>query len=611
MTIGSAFTFGGTDACPSRLRRLAGISIGLVYLCFPVLEIVTGEVTGAAAFWGAAGLLAFVVCYLATVLSPRGFGDPTRLTYWLLGVTTLLGVGLALAVFGGGWTTLPIYLTVVYSMALRPRLSVAGIVAMALAVLLIGLLRGGRPRHHPGARLPGRHARRPVHGRAQHPAAGDAAPPGTGGGLARLAASEERLRIARDLHDLLGHSLSLIVLKSELAGRLAENGSERAVAEIRDIESVARQALVEVRDAVTGYRQRGLSGELDGARAALEAAGTRVTIRLAGTPLPGPLDELLGWAVREGVTNVVRHARATRCEIAVTADGEAAALDIVDDGCGAVRYEPGSGLTGLTERVRAAGGRSPPGRARPASPSGSRSRSRGVATVPAASRGPGPAEPGTGSAAAAGVSPRGRCSMIRVLLAEDQAMVRGALATLLGLRTTSRWWRRPPGRRGGGHGAGDPPDVALLDIEMPGGDGLVAAARAGRAGARRRVRDPDHLRPPGLPAPGDGGGRRRASWSRTRRPRQLADAVRRAAAGERVVDPALAVAALSRGRQPADGPRARRAAAAASGRPYRTSPRRLHLSEGTVRNYLSMAIQKTHARNRTEAAERARTQGWL
>lgn len=354
MMIGSAFAFGGTDARPSRLRRLAGISIGLVYLCFPVLEIVTGEVTGAAALWGAAGLLAFVVCYLATVLSPRGFGDPTLLTYWLLGVTTLLGVGLA-AVFGGGWTTLPIYLTVVYSMALRPRLSVAGIVAMALAVLLIGLLREDDPGTTLvlvfqvvtlGVLFMGvRNTRMLVTRlrRAQEE-------------VARLAASEERLRIARDLHDLLGHSLSLIVLKSELAGRLAENGSERAVAEIRDIESVARQALVEVRDAVTGYRQRGLSGELDGARAALEAAGTKVTIRLAGTPLPGPLDELLGWAVREGVTNVVRHARATRCEIGVTADGEAAALDIVDDGCGAVPYEPGSGLVGLTERVRAAGG---------------------------------------------------------------------------------------------------------------------------------------------------------------------------------------------------------------------------------------------------------------
>ncbi|MFF3439345.1 sensor histidine kinase [Streptosporangium sp. NPDC002721] len=347
-------TSGGTDESPSRLRRLAGISIGLVYLCFPVLEIVTGEVTGDRALWGGAGLAVFVCLYTATVLSPRNFGDPTPLTYWLLGATTLLGVGLAVAL-GGGWLTLPIYMTVVYSMALRPRLSVAGVLAMVVTVVLVGLLRGNDPGGTLvlvfqvltlGALFMGVRNTRMLVVRLRQAQEE----------VARLAASEERLRIARDLHDLLGHSLSLIVLKSELAGRLAENGSERAVAEIRDIESVARQALVEVRDAVTGYRQRGLSGELDGARAALEAAGTRATIRLAGTPPPGTLDELLGWAVREGVTNVVRHARATRCEIEVTVGGEAATLDIVDDGRGAAPYGPGSGLTGLTERVRAAGG---------------------------------------------------------------------------------------------------------------------------------------------------------------------------------------------------------------------------------------------------------------
>ncbi|MER5623109.1 sensor histidine kinase [Streptosporangium sp. NPDC002544] len=350
----SALTFGGTGERPSRLRRLSGISIGLVYLCFPVLEIVTGEVSGDRAVWGGAGLAAFVALYIATVLSPRNFGDPTHLTYWLLGMTTLLGVGLAVA-FGGGWLTLPIYLAVIYGMALRPRFSVAGILAMGLAVALIGLLK----EHDPGTTLVlvfqvitlgvlfmGVRNTRMLVARLRQAQEE----------VARLAASEERLRIARDLHDLLGHSLSLIVLKSELAGRLAESGSERTVAEIRDIESVARQALVEVRDAVTGYRQRGLSGELDGARAALEAAGTRLTIRLAGTPLPDALDELLGWAVREGVTNVIRHARATRCEIEVTMDEEVAALKIVDDGRGAASYGPGSGLTGLTERVRAAGG---------------------------------------------------------------------------------------------------------------------------------------------------------------------------------------------------------------------------------------------------------------
>jgi two-component system, NarL family, sensor histidine kinase DesK len=354
MKLTSALTFGGTGENPSRWRRLPGMAIGLVYLCFPVLDLVTGNVTGARAVWGVLGLVAFVGCYFAVVMSQRAFGEPTRLSYLLIAVVTVLAVSLPIF-FGGGWLTLPIYMTVLYSMALRTRTAVVGIVGMGVAVALIGLLK----QNDPGTILvlvfqvvtlgilfmSVRNTRLLVTQLRQAQEE-----------VARLAASEERLRIARDLHDLLGHSLSLIVLKSELAGRLAERGSERAVAEINDIESVAREALVEVRDAVTAYRQRGLSGELDGARAAMEAAGTQVTVRLAGTPLSEALDGLLGWAVREGATNVIRHARATRCEIEVTCDGESTVLEIVDDGRGAMPYGPGSGLTGLTERVEAAGG---------------------------------------------------------------------------------------------------------------------------------------------------------------------------------------------------------------------------------------------------------------
>jgi two-component system, NarL family, sensor histidine kinase DesK len=172
--------------------------------------------------------------------------------------------------------------------------------------------------------------------------------------VARLAATEERLRIARDLHDLLGHSLSLIVLKSELAGRLAEPSPD-VRREIADIEAVARKALVEVREAVTGYRQRSLAEELDSARSVLSAAGVAAQVHVSGTPLSDPLDTLLGWAVREGTTNVVRHARAARCSITVTFDGKEATLEIVDDGKGGP-HEMGSGLNGLSERVAGAGG---------------------------------------------------------------------------------------------------------------------------------------------------------------------------------------------------------------------------------------------------------------
>ncbi|MEV7009000.1 sensor histidine kinase [Streptosporangium sp. NPDC051022] len=352
---GADDTSGWADDGRPRWRRLIWISIGLVYLFFPAMEIVTGELQGARAVWGVLGLAAFVASYLGTALSHWNDDRPAPLTYGLLAATTVLAVVLPVA-FGGGWLTLPIYTTVIYSMALPPRLSMAGAVVMGVVVLLIGLLKD----HDLGSTvvlvlqvltlavlfIRVRKTRMLL---VQLRQARDE--------VARLAASEERLRIARDLHDLLGHSLSLIVLKSELAGRLAENGSERALPEIRDIESVARQALVEVRDVVTGYRQRGLTGELDGARAALEAAGTRVKVRMAGTPLPEELDGLLGWAVREGVTNVIRHARAARCEIDVRYDGRTTVLEIVDDGCGAATpYGPGNGLAGLTERIEAAGG---------------------------------------------------------------------------------------------------------------------------------------------------------------------------------------------------------------------------------------------------------------
>nr|MDQ3841501.1 sensor histidine kinase [Actinomycetota bacterium] len=179
--------------------------------------------------------------------------------------------------------------------------------------------------------------------------------------LARLAVAEERLRFARDLHDLLGHSLSLITLKSELAGRLLPTAPEKAATEVRDIEGVARRALREVREAVAGYRQPTLDGELEDAREMLEAAGITCRIESKVGVLPNATDAVLAWAVREGVTNVIRHSRARSCEIRVTRDGEEVRAEISDDGLGssAERDAPpsnGSGLSGLAERVAASGG---------------------------------------------------------------------------------------------------------------------------------------------------------------------------------------------------------------------------------------------------------------
>lgn len=174
--------------------------------------------------------------------------------------------------------------------------------------------------------------------------------------IERLAKVAERERIARDLHDLLGHTLSLIVLKSELAGKLLDVDAARARQEIRDLEQVSRNALSEVRQAVRGYRSGNLSSEMAHARATLETAGIVVQTESDLVDLPPPHENVISLALREGVTNVVRHANATNCHIRVrVADGQCA-MEIVDNGCGGVSDE-GNGLRGMRERAEALGGK--------------------------------------------------------------------------------------------------------------------------------------------------------------------------------------------------------------------------------------------------------------
>ncbi|WP_217708200.1 sensor histidine kinase [Nonomuraea rhodomycinica] len=175
---------------------------------------------------------------------------------------------------------------------------------------------------------------------------------------ASLAVAEERLRFARDLHDLLGHSLSVISLKSELAAKLATRAAAegKAAREMADVRRLAVEALAEVQVAVDGYRTLDLDEELDGVRAALEAAGARCEIDAATAGLSPGARVLLAWAVREGATNVLKHSAATRCSITIR-DG---ALEMRNDGV-RVPAEPrgaggGSGLRGLAERLAAAGG---------------------------------------------------------------------------------------------------------------------------------------------------------------------------------------------------------------------------------------------------------------
>jgi two-component system, NarL family, sensor histidine kinase DesK len=173
-------------------------------------------------------------------------------------------------------------------------------------------------------------------------------------GLARLAVSEERLRIARDLHDLLGHSLTTISLKSQLALRLA--GKDAQVSqEIADIHDVAQAALIDVRQTVTGYRRTRLADEVQRATALLRSAGITTHVDAQSTDLPPDIESLLGWIVREGCTNIVRHSRARHTRITLELSSCMAELAIEDDGIGG-DFHAGNGLTGLSERVLAANG---------------------------------------------------------------------------------------------------------------------------------------------------------------------------------------------------------------------------------------------------------------
>jgi len=153
--------------------------------------------------------------------------------------------------------------------------------------------------------------------------------------LARAAVAEERLRISRDLHDLLGHSLSLITLKAELAGRVIGTDPERAAREIAEVETIARRSLTEVRQAVTSYRQPSLAAELVSCRRILASAGVDCRVRVPGAySLPPAVDALLAWTVREGATNIVRHAAAKHAEIVIEMTDTQASARLADDGIG-------------------------------------------------------------------------------------------------------------------------------------------------------------------------------------------------------------------------------------------------------------------------------------
>ncbi|GAT65433.1 histidine kinase [Planomonospora sp. ID91781] len=182
---------------------------------------------------------------------------------------------------------------------------------------------------------------------------------------AQLAVTEERLRFARDLHDLVGHSLSAIALKSEVAAKLVKSDTGRAAAEMDAVRGLAREALKEIRTAVRGYRTVDLEAELHSMTAVLEAGGIRCALEAPPDGVPEEEATLLAWVAREGTTNVLRHSSATRCRISVTVHGGTAVLEMVNDGVTGTGVRGGTGLIGLSERLAPAGGTVTAGPGRP------------------------------------------------------------------------------------------------------------------------------------------------------------------------------------------------------------------------------------------------------
>jgi two-component system, NarL family, sensor histidine kinase DesK len=343
--------FPATDRGPLRAR--AGVALGLLFLIGPVADLVDEPLAPAHIAALLVGLVVFVALYLSLLppISPVIAIGPRAVGAALVALPVIAVIEL-LAGAPGSFVALFVYFVAAAGMLLPARAAAVVVAGTAIGVA-VGVAVGGADAGAVGITaltIVAIGAMMAAFGRL---ARANAELRATREELARLAVAEERLRIGRDLHDLLGHSLSVIALKSELARKLVEREASAAATELDDIQTVTRTALAEVRDAVQGYRQRGLAEALDGARTALSAAG--IDCELAGTDLalPAEVDAVLAWAVREGTTNVIRHSAAARCAIRVRAEPDAAALEIEDDGrAAAAPLRNGSGLAGMRERVQ-------------------------------------------------------------------------------------------------------------------------------------------------------------------------------------------------------------------------------------------------------------------
>jgi two-component system sensor histidine kinase DesK len=351
----------------ARLWRLYAY-FWLVCLVFPIFALTQTPLTRVQLLIALTGLVVFVASYfwvmwphlLKRALPPR----PQVRTALLLVMLTALVLTLSL-LYGSAFLWLFVGVSAIAGVTLRARRAFEVVVALTLLTVAIGVGMGGGIARTDwlhliplvllvrglGVDMIGlallANALRDLHAARRE--------------LARMAVIEERLRLARDLHDLLGHNLSMIALKSELAERLLVQEPARAAHEMELVQHVARQTLREVREAVAGYRQPTLRTELDGARQLLEAAGVAYSIEDTTAALPPAIDAVLAWTIREGVTNVIRHSRARQCRIQVCCANGSARAEVANDGERAqeqegLRPRRGGGLAGLAERVQAQGG---------------------------------------------------------------------------------------------------------------------------------------------------------------------------------------------------------------------------------------------------------------
>ncbi|MCM0621921.1 sensor histidine kinase [Nocardioides bruguierae] len=316
--------------------------VWLVFLAFPLSEAVAAG--GAATALGVLGTLGFAAAYVVGVWQlPGGAGSRTSLV--VLALLAGLVLGLVPVIGLGVVSFLPFLQS--YGVFVLPRpwcFWWVGVVALGLlapwlldpsqgwlVVTLIVVAVGAGTAV--GRELTDR---------------GDA----LRGVSEQLAVTAERERVARDVHDVLGHSLTVVVLKAELAERLVEADPAAARRELGELRDLAREALAEVRATVTGLRAAVLTDELAAARSALEAAGVAARMPDDGGALDPALHPAAAWAVREAVTNVVRHAHATACRVELLPAG----VRVLDDGVGLRGSAPGNGLRGLRERVAAVDG---------------------------------------------------------------------------------------------------------------------------------------------------------------------------------------------------------------------------------------------------------------